>query len=221
MENNTTAGLPSASAQAVAHIKEAIRSGRFSPGQRLLESELTQRLRMSRGPIREALAQLQVEGFIDVEPHRGARVHRMSRKEMADLFHVRALLAADAAKLAAAQIDHGDNRARLNAELRRQLALKENTDLVAYAEANVAFHTLVDEMSDNPLLASLLDQLQTRVGPFFGLAQSRNRDRLIEHHIKIAEAILDGNGVAAARVMQQHIRATLQTILHLGEAWFE
>src|ERR1700685_1456978 len=118
---NTTAGLPSASAQAVAHIKEAIRSGRFSPGQRLLEAERTQRIRMSRGPIREALAQLQVEGFIDVEPHRGARVHRMSRKEMADLFHVRALLAADAAKLAAEQIDHGDNRARLNAELRRQL----------------------------------------------------------------------------------------------------
>ena len=69
----------SASAQVVAHVKEAIRSGRLSPGQRLLESELTSRLGMSRGPVREALAQLQVEGFIDVEPHRGARVHQMSR----------------------------------------------------------------------------------------------------------------------------------------------
>src|SRR6202034_2684485 len=55
----------SASAQVVAHVKEAIRSGRLSPGQRLLESELTGRLGMSRGPVREALAQLQVEGFID------------------------------------------------------------------------------------------------------------------------------------------------------------
>ena len=88
----------SASAQVVAHVKEAIRSGRLSPGQRLLESELTGRLGMSRGPVREALAQLQVEGFIDVEPHRGARVHQMSRAEMTDLFHVRAVLAGDAAR---------------------------------------------------------------------------------------------------------------------------
>src|SRR5579863_9609922 len=94
----------SASAQVVAHVKEAIRSGRLSPGQRLLESELTGRLGMSRGPVREALAQLQVEGFIDVEPHRGARVHQMSRDEMTQLFHVRGLLAADAARLAAQQI---------------------------------------------------------------------------------------------------------------------
>src|SRR5580704_13767458 len=92
-------GNGSAAAQVVAHVKEAIRSGRLSPGQRLLESELTGRLGMSRGPVREALAQLQVEGFIDVEPHRGARVHQLSRVEMSELFHVRALLAADAAKL--------------------------------------------------------------------------------------------------------------------------
>ena len=95
---NSQPGQPSASAQVVTHVKEAIRSGRLAPGQRLLESELTTRLGMSRGPVREALAQLQVEGFIDVEPHRGARVHQMSRDEMTDLFQVRALLAGDAAR---------------------------------------------------------------------------------------------------------------------------
>src|SRR5579862_7803800 len=211
----------SASAQVVAHVKEAIRSGRLSPGQRLLESELTSRLGMSRGPVREALAQLQVEGFIDVEPHRGARVHQMSRSEMADLFHVRALLAGDAARLAAARIDEGANRARMTAQLQRQVALRRSIDLAAYAAANVQFHTLIDEMCGNPLLASLLDQLQTRVGPFLGLAQSRNRDRLLEHHIKIGEAILAGDGRAAARTMRRHIGATLQVIMELPQSWFE
>ena len=219
--HETPVGQRSASAQAVAHVKEAIRSGRFSPGQRLLESELTQRLGMSRGPIREALAQLQVEGFIDVEPHRGARVHRMSRAEMTELFHVRALLAADAARLAAAQIDRGTNRVRLGAELRRQVALRHGGEVVAYAQANVAFHTLIDAMSANHLLASLLDQLQTRVGPFLGIAQSRNRDRLLEQHVSIAEAILAGDGAAAARKMRLHIDATLRTVMRLDEGWFE
>ena len=217
---NSEPGQPSASAQVVAHVKEAIRSGRLSPGQRLLESELTSRLGMSRGPVREALAQLQVEGFIDVEPHRGARVHQMSRAEMTDLFHVRALLAGDAARLAAAHIDAGHNRARLRSELQRQRTLRANGDLAAYAAANVEFHTLVDEMCGNRLLASLLDQLQTRVGPFLGLAQSRHRDRLLEHHIAIAEAILAGDGRTAARAMRRHITATLRTIVELPDSWF-
>jgi DNA-binding GntR family transcriptional regulator len=212
---------PSASAQVVAHVKEAIRSGRLSPGQRLLESELTGRLGMSRGPVREALAQLQVEGFIDVEPHRGARVHQMSRAEMADLFHVRALLAGDAARLAAAHVGEADNRTRMEAALQRQLALRRSNDLAAYAAANVEFHTLIDEMSGNRLLVSLLDQLQTRVGPLLSLAQSRSRDRLLEHHVLIAEAILAGDGPAAARTMRRHIRATLQVIMELPQTWFE
>lgn len=211
----------SAAAQVVAHVKDAIRSGRLAPGQRLLESELTGRLGMSRGPVREALAQLQVEGFIDVAPHRGARVHQMSRAEMLQLFHVRALLAGEAAKLAAGRVDEGEHRARLEAELARQLRLRANSDLAAYAAANVDFHTLVDEMCGNRLLASLLDQLQTRVGPFLSLAQSRDRDRLLEHHLQIAEAILAGDGAAAARAMRRHVAATLQTVMQLPDVWFQ
>jgi DNA-binding GntR family transcriptional regulator len=218
---DTQSAPRSASAQVVAHVKEAIRSGRLAPGQRLLESELTNRLGMSRGPVREALAQLQVEGFIDVEPHRGARVHRMSRDEMSELFQVRALLAAEAARLAALHIGEGDNRSRLRIELDRQLALRQTGDLAAYATANVEFHTLVDEMCGNRLLAALLDQLQTRVGPLLNLAQSRSRDRLLEHHVQIAEAILTGDGRTAARAMRRHITATLEVILELPQAWFE
>jgi DNA-binding GntR family transcriptional regulator len=211
----------SASARVVAHVKEAIRSGRLSPGQRLLESELTGRLEMSRGPVREALAQLQVEGFIDVEPHRGARVHQMSRAEMSDLFQVRALLAGEAAKLAAGQIGERDNRERLLTEHRRQVALRKDADLVAYATANVRFHTLVDEMCGNRILASLLEGLQTRAGPFLGLAQSRHRSRLLEHHVQIAEAILAGHGAAAARAMRRHVTATLGAVMELPDAWFQ
>ena len=70
------------------------------------------------------------------------------------------------------------------------------------------------------LLASLLDQLQTRVGPFLSLAQSRDRDRLLEHHLQIVDAILAGDGGAAARTMRRHINATLQSITQLPDAWF-
>ena len=213
--------LRSASAQVVAHVREAIRAGRLAPGQRLVESELTARLGMSRGPVREALARLQVEGYIDVEPHRGARVHQMSRAEMAELFHVRALLGGEAARLAAANVDQGENRARMRAELERQRALWSGDDGIAYAEANVSFHTAVDEMSGNRLLAGLLDQFQTRVGPFLTLAQSRDRTRMIEHHERIAEAILAGDGRAAARAMRRHINATLRVIEDLPAIWFE
>jgi DNA-binding GntR family transcriptional regulator len=75
-------------------------------------------------------------------------------------------------------------------------------------------------LSGNQLLALLLEGLQTRVGPFLSLARSSNRDRLLEHHLQIADAVLGGDGRAAARAMRRHVTATLRAIMALlPDAW--
>jgi DNA-binding GntR family transcriptional regulator len=211
----------SASAQVVEHVKESIRSGRMAPGQRLIESELSGRLHVSRGPVREALAQLQVEGFVDVEPHRGARVHQMSRAELADVFHVRALLAGEAARLAAESVAAGADRAPLTTELQRQLALWARNDASEYAAANVAFHAAVAELSGNHLLVALLSQLQTRVAPFLGFAQLRDLEGGLADHARIADAILAGDGPGAALAMRSNVNATMAIIRELPQTWFD
>jgi DNA-binding GntR family transcriptional regulator len=217
LSTQTTDG---AAARVVAELEEEIRAGRLTPGQRLTEAELTRRLGVSRGPVREALARLQSHGLVEIEPHRGASVRRMSRREMQELFDVRALLAAEGARLAALRIDEADNAARLRAALAEQERLHADPALERYADANVSFHALLDDLSGNATLATLLDRLQTRSGIFLGLAQNRRREAFVDQHIAVAEAVLAGDGRAAARLMRRHVADTAAIVLSLPDSWF-
>src|SRR5512138_3316718 len=76
------------------HIRDAINSGRFVPGQRLVEAELTAEYGVSRGPLREALRQLSAEGLVELMPHRSAQVRRLTRVEILELFQIRGQLEA-------------------------------------------------------------------------------------------------------------------------------
>src|SRR5450432_3541354 len=77
----------------VAHIFERLRDDilarRLPPGARLVESDLTLRFTVSRGPVREALRRLAAEGLIEHVPHRGALVRRLSAREIRELFQIR------------------------------------------------------------------------------------------------------------------------------------
>lgn len=207
--------------RAVARLKDSIRTGRFVPGQRLTEPYLTELLGLSRGAVRETLARLKAEGLIDIEPYRGASVHKMTRDQIDQVVRVRALLAGEAARLAAANIDVDDHAEQMRQELERQAVLRGDSDVQAYAEANVRFHGLIDSLSGNPVLAGLLDQLQTHAGLFFSLAVSTSKDSLLEHHFAIAEAILAGDQARAERLMRRHVTATLKPLAQLPDLWFE
>lgn len=209
----------SASLMVAEQLREAIRAGRLAPGQRLVEAELTGRLGVSRGPVREALAGLQSEGLITIEPHRGASVRRIGRAEIAELFWVRARLVADAGALAAERID-GDARAGLlRAELERQRELRDK-GLAAYTEANVRFHELIDELSGNSVLASLLRKLETHAGVFLHLAREGDTEELLSQHLAIGEAILAGDRRRAARESRRHVESVLARIGELPDEWF-
>ncbi|MFT3864294.1 MAG: GntR family transcriptional regulator [Solirubrobacterales bacterium] len=203
-------------------LRDDIRAGRLSPGQRLVEAELTRRLEVSRGPVREALARLQSEGLVSIEPNRGASVRRMSRKDLEDLFWLRARLGADAASLAAERIGEGEGEgaAEMRAERRRQESIR-GAGPAAYTEANVEFHELVDRLSGNAPLSLVLRNLETHAGVFLHLASAADTERLIDQHLALADAILAGDGRRAARESRRHSDAVLATIRALPDEWFE
>src|ERR1700723_3733451 len=100
---------PPAHGATVAHIVERLRDDilarRLPPGARLVESDLTTRFAVSRGPVREALRRLAAEGLIEHVPHRGALVRRLSPREIRELFQIRIELESLAARLAAGTED--------------------------------------------------------------------------------------------------------------------
>jgi DNA-binding GntR family transcriptional regulator len=88
-------------------IQEGILTGRFRPGARLRERELAAALGISRTPVREALRQLEADGFVKHRPNAGAAVSLLTERAMADLGDLRAHLASMAGRLAARRLDAG------------------------------------------------------------------------------------------------------------------
>jgi DNA-binding GntR family transcriptional regulator len=200
-------------------ITEGVKDGRYAPGQRLVEADLTQELGVSRGPLREALGRLAAEGIIEIEPYRGAIVRRLTRDDLEDLFQVREVLEGEAARLASQRIDDGDNRARLQASMKTARELRRRGDVGAYIDENSRFHELIVEMSQSRLLARLIPSLQ--VHSFRLLFRQLMMDpaameQSIDEHEAVTEAILAGDGRAAEKAMRRHVRRSGEQALRAG-----
>jgi DNA-binding GntR family transcriptional regulator len=218
-ERRNGQGAGATSARIADRLRDDIRAGRLAPGQRLVEAELTRRLGVSRGPVREALARLQSEGLVTIEANRGASVRRMDRKELEDLFWLRTRLGADAATLAAERVAAGEGGPEMRAELSRQKALR-GAGLAAYTEANGDFHELINRLAGNAALSGVLRSLETHAGVFLHLASAGETERLLDQHLALGEAILAGDPRLAARKSRRHSETVLAAIRELPDEWF-
>lgn len=186
-------------------LREAIVGGVYSPGQRLVEEDLALELEVSRGPIREALHLLAVEGFVEIEPRRGAKVAVFTRKQADDLFVMRLTLEGLVARLAAErrtdeQLDH----LRTVCEEGLDAATQARTeDLPAL---NTAFHAALADAADNTLLAEQLSTMSTMIQwAYAKRIRERLTDSWIEHRT-IVDAIAARDTVAAETAAQNHVR---------------
>ncbi|GAA1022386.1 GntR family transcriptional regulator [Acrocarpospora pleiomorpha] len=203
------------SARVLDHLRQGIKDGLFSPGQRLIEADLTREFAVSRGTVREALGRLEAEGLVEITPHRGASVRQMTRRDVAELFRAREILEGGAARLAAEQITDSPLRSSLEQELVEQRRWTEATDISGYTEANAHFHDLIIEIADNQLVAGLINQLQTHTWRilFLGFVSIDGVRTSARQHIQIAEAILANDPASAEALMRQHIRHTADDTL--------
>ncbi len=199
----------------VAAIVEAIKVGRYAPGQRLVEADLTEELGVSRGPLREAFGRLAAEGLLLIEPYRGALVRRMTSQDLRDLYEVREVLEGQAAALAAGRIDESDNRARMSAALAQMSAERDGQDVSGYMDRNESFHALIVELSGNELLARVVGALQVQAFRVFyrNLADAAAREQSITDHEAVAAAVLAGDARRAERAMRRHVRVAGRTAL--------
>ncbi len=185
---------------------------RLAPGQHLVETELAERLGVSRQPVREALQRLSNEGWVDLRPGYGAFVHEPSESEAEQLLAVRALLETEAAVLAADRTGEEDVQ-RLRELWRDGVAALERGDFDAVLDANADLHRVIIELSGNRVLADLAAQVARRVRWYYALVvQYRGRESWDEH-AQIIDAIATGDRDTAGRFMRQHIDATRRMYL--------
>lgn len=219
--NRSRRAKPTAVERSVEGIRRGIREGSYAPGQRLIEADLTRILGVSRGPLREAMSRLAADGLVDLKPNR-MTVRALTRDEVREISAVREVLEGLAARMAAERVAVGAEVAdfkRLWSEMSKDAA-RSNTN--AYVEANQRFHSAIVQLSGNPTLERLIDQLSTPLYRF----QFRSRltaDRLErghEDHTDVARAIIDGDADRAERAMRKHLRNSAKLIASLPDDAF-
>jgi DNA-binding GntR family transcriptional regulator len=189
-------------------IVERIKVGRYSPGQRLIEAELTVDFGVSRGPLREALSRLASRGLVDIAPHRGAVVRKMTRTDVAELFAMRELLEGEAARLAAQNIDRPGVRKTFQVLARTMRGYRTSPDWQSYASVNTELHAAIVGASGNSLLQHMVDQLSTQSFrmQFRSTIDGRVLLNSLQDHEAILAAILAGDQTAAGEHMRAHVR---------------
>lgn len=195
--------------QVHAQLREAIIGGTYPAGTRLVERELALRMDVSRVPLREAFLKLELDGFIELIPRRGAVVRQLTMRDVRELFSVRVSLESLAAELAATR-PPSERIGALTEALRRAEAATATNDPGLISSANAAFHESIVELSDNTLLEKMMAMISGRVRWLFRLTAERNPAALCHEHQELFRAIERGDAAGAAEFAAEHARSGRQ-----------
>ncbi|MCC0004068.1 MAG: GntR family transcriptional regulator [Methylobacteriaceae bacterium] len=202
-------------------IVDGLYRGRYVPGQRLVEADLTRDFEVGRGSVREALSRLAAEGLVSMNLHRSATIRSLSRNETRDLVALLEVLNGFAARLAAERVEEGANR-KLIAEAYASLAdVEVQRDFLRFARARNTFYKTMVAMGANHELARLMPRTNVDlVRVQFRAYTTVDDDVRIEDYRAIYEAINEGAGRKAETAAKTHIRRLGDAIDKLPDAAF-
>lgn len=211
---------PSLTATVAERLRQAIIDGDLPLGSELSEIGLAANLGVSRTPVREALAMLQLQGMVTIIPQRGSYVFFPTERDLVDLCEFRIVIESKAIYFAMAR-DRDATLAALRAAVAEMDTTRERHDPVAYSRADTAFHEAFINHCGNRYLqesyalaagriATLRNQLSA---PLAGV-----QDRGYHQHRQILEAFEKGDVMALESVLTTHILGTRESYVQaLGE----
>lgn len=181
-----------------------IRDGRLQPGARLTETDLADRLSISRTPVREAIRRLEADGLVTHEPRVGAMVRSLDYAEVMELYEMRSVLEGTAARMAARSAGAVElaELAAINAEM-----AEVSEDPGRLAALNQRFHlTLIDAARNRYLVRSVQSVHKTMLilGPTTLEGAERARAAVAEHG-EILSALEARDGAMAEEAMRRHM----------------
>jgi DNA-binding GntR family transcriptional regulator len=193
--------------QAYAAIKRFILDGDLAAGAFLAERQLAGQLRMSKTPVRAALQRLEAEGFVTISPQQGIIIRDLTVHEIADYYEIRAALETYVVRALAGHLIAGQ-RDRLEENLRAQAALRGRDDGLRAAALDTEFHTLFCEFLGNQEILKVMAQLRAKIQRVITRVFQLNAGRFAssyEEHRAIADAVIKGDAVLAARLVEEHL----------------
>lgn len=199
-------------------VREGIRTGRFVPGQRLVEADLVRDTGASRAKVREALQRLESEALVTIEEFRGASVRLLGMDEVRQIYQTRMALEGMAAG-ECARVGKTTLKKQLQKLQRAMNALERSGDHQRFAQLNDAWHALIIEGSGNTYAAHFLSQLTVPIHRllFSSFYNAQRIDRANADHKIITQAIVDGRAELAEQAMRDHIHDGLGALAEISE----
>jgi DNA-binding GntR family transcriptional regulator len=185
-------------------VQRRIVDGRLQQGQRIFEDQLAQELDVSRNPVREALQALQSEGFVELEPRRGARVAVITAERANELFELREALEGMVARLAA-QRRTPDQLLGLQRLVQLGAAAARSGDLLALPALNTEFHRLLCNAANNAMLADSVERMSQLIQWVYTKRITQRGSKSWTEHHRIVDAIADADPARAFNEACQHI----------------
>ena len=187
-------------------LLQAILKGELKPGERLMEIALADRLGVSRTPIREAMRKLELEGLVVMIPRRGAQVANITEKDLNDVLEVRIALENVAIEKACKRMTETE-MGRLWLAAKEFEKTMEDGNLVKLAEADVTFHEIIYQASDNKRLIQVLNNVREQIYRYRVeyLKEGEIREMLVKEHEELTKAIKERDIKKAQEISFRHI----------------
>ncbi len=199
-------------------LLQAILTGRYAPGSRIVETRVAQELGTSQAPVREALRDLEALGVVEINAYRGARVRRPSRAELLEAYVIRAELESLGARLAVPRLCDADI-VDLQGDIDDMHRSVREGDPHAEALADARFHGRIVEIGANRTLRRVWGQLEPFSRTYITIAvPGSDRARIADLHLPILEALRNRNAPAACDALCRHFE---EIGAMLGSLWLD
>lgn len=187
-------------------LRESILSGRFAPGERLVEAELARELAISRGPVREALALLEKDGIVVNVPRRGKFLPAFDAKTIAEIYSLRKVLEPYAIELLIGSL----NEAKLAALTDSLASLRDSAqsgDVLGLAQRDIDFHNRLYELADHQLLYKVwTEAISGKLRMLLNVTvRTHPLPTTVDNHRVIVDAITSKDVRRARRLIVEHI----------------
>lgn len=192
--------------QVANQIREAIKSGKLKPGDRLIETVLAKEMNIGRNAVREAIRYIEKEGLIVTTPFKGAQVVEISKNDLKDIYDVRNALETLALNTLAVKIDKEKTRV-LDAVVKEMKAVSKKGNLQAIIDVDLKFHRTLCELSENKVLLEAWSAISNRLRAFIangdGLYGEDTPEVTLGTHYPVFDAIKNSDFKLAVRILNE------------------
>lgn len=201
------------------HIENLIITNEFKPGQQIKEEDISERLGVSRPPIREAFKVLEGQGLVVRRPRRGTFVPEMTKKDVQEIYMLKASLYSLATSQAMDRFT--DKHRKTLCAIVQDMAQAVDTDecdVLKYQKIHQKFHVMIMDIADNNRLMNFASNLHKQIRRFSyqSLHYREHLNTSCAYHEQILNKILENDKKEACRLMEEHVIDAMHFLLNLS-----